>query len=68
MDCVRTLAGQGEHATLVQHPERLPDKDSMSKDGVKKIDERRRYEEIKHIRVCWVRPRGLGTSSVDLPI
>ena len=36
MDFVHTLAGQGEHATLVQHPERLPDgKDSMSKDSMK---------------------------------
>ena len=32
----------------------------------KKFDEKRRYEEIKHIRVCRVRPRGACTLSADL--
>ena len=43
------------------------DKDSMSKDSMKKdFDEKRRYEEIKHIRVWRVRPRGPCTLSADL--
>ena len=40
---------------------------AMSKDkSLKKFDEKRRYEEIKHIRACQVRPRGPCTLSADL--